>query len=100
MFFAVADTFLKVSKEKDTKAIILRFRGVPAMDASALRKLRDLHKSCKKSNVTLILSHVQSQPLSMMTKAGFIAEIGEENVCRNIEHELERAKKICEGAQK
>ena len=100
MFFAVADTFLKVSKEKDTKAIILRFRGVPAMDASALRKLRDLHKSCKKSNVILILSHVQSQPMSMMTKAGFITEIGEENVCRNIEHALERAKEICEGNQK
>lgn len=97
MFFAVADTFLKVSKEKDTKAIILRFRGVPAMDASALRKLRDLYKSCTKSNVTLILSHVQSQPMSMMTKAGFIEEIGEENVCRNIEHALERAKEICEA---
>lgn len=95
MFFAVADTFLKVSKEKDTKAIILRFRGVPAMDTSALRKLQDLYKSCKRSNVTLILSHVQEQPLHMMTKAGFIAQIGTENVCPNIEHALERAKEIC-----
>ena len=95
MFFAVADTFLKVSREKDTKAIILRFRGVPAMDTSALRKLQDLYKSCKRSNVTLILSHVQEQPLHMMTKAGFIAQIGEENVCPNIEHALERAKEIC-----
>lgn len=100
MFFAVADTFLKVSKEKDTKAIILRFRGVPAMDTSALRKLQDLHKSCIKSNVTLILSHVQSQPLQMMTKAGFIAEVGDANICPNIEHALERAREICEGATK
>lgn len=99
MFFAVADTFLNVSKEKDTKAIILRFRGVPAMDTSALRKLQDLYKSCVKSNVTLILSHVQSQPLHMMTKAGFINTIGEENVCPNIEHALERAKEICEGSK-
>ncbi len=98
MFFAVADTFLKVSKEKDTKAIILRFRGVPAMDASALRKLRDLHKSCTKSNVTLILSHVQSQPMQMMSKAGFLAEVGDANVCPNIDHALARAKEICEGA--
>lgn len=96
MFFAVADTFLKVSKEKDTKAIILRFRSVPAMDTSALRKLEDLYKSCRRSNVTLILSHVQEQPLHMMTKAGFIAEIGEENVCKNIEHALARAKEICD----
>lgn len=95
MFFAVADTFLKVSKEKDTKAIILRFRGVPAMDTSALRKLQDLYKSCKRSGVTLILSHVQEQPLHMMTKAGFISQIGDENVCPNIEHALERAKEIC-----
>lgn len=99
MFFAVADTFLKVSKEKDTKAIILRFRGVPAMDTSALRKLVDLHKSCKKGNVTLILSHVQSQPLQMMTKAGFIADIGEENICSNIEHALERAAEVCKCAK-
>lgn len=95
MFFAVADTFLKVSKEKDTKAIILRFRGVPAMDTSALRRLQDLYKSCTRSGVTLILSHVQEQPLHMMTKAGFISQIGEQNVCPNIEHALERAKEIC-----
>lgn len=96
MFFAVADTFLKVSREKDTKVIILRFRSVPAMDASALRKLKDLHKSCRHSNVTLILSHVQSQPLQMMEKAGFLDDIGRENLCDNIEKALERAARLCE----
>lgn len=96
MFFAVADTFLKVSREKDTKVIILRFRSVPAMDASALRKLKDLHKSCRHSNVTLVLSHVQSQPLQMMEKAGFLDDIGRENLCDNIEKALERAARLCE----
>ena len=44
--------------------------------------------------ITLVLSHVQEQPKSMMEKAGFAAEVGEENFCANIDAALAHAQDI------
>ena len=78
MFFAAADKFMEISMDADVKVVIIRMRGVPAMDISALRSLKNIHNICKKRGVTLVLSHVQEQPKNMMEKAGFAAEVGEE----------------------
>ena len=83
MFFAAADKFMEISMDADVKVVIIRMRGVPAMDISALRSLKNIHNICKKRGVTLVLSHVQEQPKNMMEKAGFAAEVGEENFCAN-----------------
>jgi SulP family sulfate permease len=48
-------------------------------------------KSCKKKHITLILSHVQEQPMKMMQKAGFDQSVGEQNFCDNIDLALDRA---------
>lgn len=95
MFFAVADQFLQVSMDKDTKAVIMRMRSVPAMDVSALRKLQEVQKACRKRNVTLIFSHVTEQPLKMMEKAGFVETVGRHNFCENIDEAMVRAERIC-----
>lgn len=99
MFFAVADEFLRITRDKSTKAVILRMRSVPAMDASALIKLQQIHKTCSKSGVTLILSHITKQPRQMMEKAGFLAAVGEKNICDNIDQALQRAEVICKNKQ-
>lgn len=94
MFFAAADKFMDISLESDVKVLVIRMRGVPAMDVTALRSLKKISETCKKKNITLLLSHVQEQPKAMMTKAGFVAEVGEENFCANIDAALERAGEI------
>lgn len=99
MFFAVADEFLRITRDKSTKAVILRMRSVPAMDASALIKLQEVHKTCTRNGVILILSHITEQPRQMMEKAGFLKEIGAENICDNIDHALQRAEIICRGTE-
>ena len=94
MFFAAADKFMDIHMESDVKVVIIRMRGVPAMDISALRSLKNIHNVCKKRGITMVLSHVQEQPKSMMEKAGFAAEVGEENFCANIDAALAHAKEI------
>ena len=42
--------------------------------------------------MTLILSHVNEQPMKVMEKAGFIEKAGRENFCENIDKALERAR--------
>lgn len=95
MFFAVSDEFMRVSMDKNTKVVILRMRSVPAMDVSALRKLEEVRVNCKRRKITLLLSHVQEQPRHMMEKAGFVADVGEENFCEHIEAALAKAESIC-----
>ncbi len=94
MFFAAADKFLDISFEPGVKVLIIRMRGVPAMDVTALRSLKKIHATCKKRGITLLLSHVQEQPYAMMAKAGFVYEIGEDNFCANIDAALEKAGEI------
>jgi SulP family sulfate permease len=98
MFFGAADKFMNISLE-DTRAkvVILRMRSVPAMDVNALHTLKNVWKACRKKHITVILSHVQEQPLHMIQKAGFDKEIGDNNICTNIDHALDRAASILEA---
>jgi len=92
MFFAVAEKIMDIETDTNTlKTVILRMRAVPAMDITALRQLQSMHKLCQRKNIKLILSHVNEQPRHMMEHAGFVAELGEENFCRNIDAALARA---------
>ena len=94
MFFGVADNFLSISIKEDTKVLILRMRSVPAMDITALQSLEKVYEKCKKNDVTVLLSHVNEQPMKVMEKAGFAEKVGAENFCENIDAALERACKL------
>ncbi|WMJ86677.1 SulP family inorganic anion transporter [Anaerocolumna sp. MB42-C2] len=94
MFFGAADKFMNISLDSHINAVILRMRSVPAMDVTALHALEEILIKCKKKQITLILSHVQEQPLNMMQKAGFASKIGSGNFCDNIDIALERAAEI------
>lgn len=91
MFFAATDMFLELNLDPTIDCIVLRMRAVPAMDASALHTFFGILDSCNKKKITLVFSHVNEQPLSMMKKAGFYDKVGAENFCANIDAALERA---------
>lgn len=94
LFFGAADRIKDIMGDSHTRCLILRMGGVPALDSTAMNALSDLYKNCRKRNTTLILSHVNEQPLRAMAKAGFIKKVGGKNVCRNIDQALERANTI------
>lgn len=98
MFFAASYKFIHIPTEKSINAIILRMKGVPAMDATALKTLQEIHNKCKKNNITLIFSHVQEQPMSVLKKAGFDKIIQEENICSNIDLALKRAESLVKAS--
>ena len=91
MFFGAADKISKIRPEAGKRVLILRMRSVPAVDATALNSLKKLYEHCKKEHVTLIFSHVNEQPMSMMTKAGFVDAVGSENFTDSIDSALKRA---------
>ena len=71
-------------------------RGVPAMDATAMKSLKDLNTKLANQNITLIFSHILEQPYSVMEKSGFVNEVANINFCANIDCALERAAQICQ----
>lgn len=96
LFFGAADRINQIEVNEVTRCLILRMRAVPAADSTAMNSMTALYERCKKNGVTLILSHVNEQPMRAMEKAGFVDLVGRENFCRNIEEALDHADKMLE----
>ncbi|MBQ4043736.1 MAG: STAS domain-containing protein [Clostridia bacterium] len=94
MFFATSDKYSAIPLQDGVKVLILRMRNVPSLDVSAMRSLTSVYKICREQNVTLLLSHVNEQPYSVMQKAGFVSLVGEDKFMPNIDAALERAREI------
>lgn len=91
LFFGAADKILNISLKEKDNILILRMRSVTALDATAMHSLEELYEKCKKNNITVILSHVNEQPMRTMKKAGFDKMVGEDNFCAHIDDALKRA---------
>ena len=94
LFFGAADQIGLISVTEKTKCLILRMRGVLALDSTAMNSLTSLYEKCRKKKITLILSHVNDQPMRVIRKAGFDTLIGKENFSPNIDAAIEKAEKI------
>lgn len=94
LFFAAADQLLNINSKQYTKVIIVRMRSVPAIDASAMKKLRELVERARKKDITIIFSHVNDQPYKVMEKDEFITFVGEENFRDNIMEAINYAEEL------
>ena len=94
-FFGAAETFkdtLGVVAEKP-RVLILRMRNVTAIDSTAMRALRELHRRFTAGGTLLLLSDVHAQPLFAMDRAGLLDDIGQDNIFGNIDDALNRARR-------
>lgn len=94
LFFGAADKILKITLNEKMNCLVLRMRSVSAIDATAMHNLEQLYEQCRKKNINMILSHVNEQPMHVMTKAGFVDKIGNENFCTHIDDALKRAQDL------
>lgn len=94
LFFGAADIIEKIIVKEFTTCLVLRMTGVPSLDSTALNALQDLVTFCKSKNITVVFSHVNEQPMKVMTKAGFVELVGAENFCPNITAALQRAEEV------
>ncbi|MCR4797377.1 MAG: STAS domain-containing protein [Lachnospiraceae bacterium] len=94
LFFGVASMLDDITAKDFTKVLIIRMRGVPAIDATAMQALDNLADRAAKKKIRLIFSHVNAQPMRTMEKAGFIEKIGKNNFQPHIDDALARAQEI------
>ncbi len=96
IFFGASNKIANVIKTSDKKVIIIRMRSVPAIDATGIHSFESIIKTCRQKNITLIMSHVNNQPMKVLRKSGMYKDIGKENICENIDKALARAAEILE----
>lgn len=94
LFFGVADKLTKNLFLDDCKCMILRMRAVNSIDVTALDALEQIHDGCRKRGITMVLSHLNAQPESVLSKAGFLTKLGAENCCGHLDKALERAQAV------
>ena len=94
IFFGASNKIANVIKTSDKKVIIIRMRSVPAIDATGIHSFESIIKACRQKNITLIMSHVNNQPMKVLKKSGMYKDIGKENICENIDKALARAAEI------
>ena len=94
LFFGAAGIIGQIAVKDHAKCLILRMRSVPALDSTALNAMTELYGRCAQKGITIILSHVNQQPMKVMEKAGFTRKIGAENICENIDAAIKRAEAL------
>ncbi len=94
MFFGDADQLAGVSFKDFTKVLIIRMRGVPALDATAMHYMEGLYDRCKEKGIQLVFSHVNEQPYKTMEKSGFVDLVGKDNFRVHIDDALDWASKL------
>ena len=96
LFFGAVDKFKETMNRisEKPKILILRMRSVSSIDAAGINMIEDLLKRCNSEGTQLLLSGVHAQPVVALTRAGVLAQLGEENALGNIDAALNRAREL------
>lgn len=94
MFFGMTDRLMDISVKGFTRCLIIRMRGVPSLDSSAMKAPEDLCADCAEHGVQLIISHANEQPLRTMERAGFVDRVGREHFRANIDDAIAHAREL------
>src|SRR6185312_7512626 len=94
LFFGAAYKFKDAMKYiEHPKALIIRMRHVPLIDATGIQALKDVSKDLKKHHTKLILSEVNSkQVLKELKDSRLLFSIGEGNIFETLEQALQKAR--------
>ena len=94
LFFGATERMSALDFSERTKAIIIRMRSVPALDASAMHTMEQFYERCKNAGIVLIFSHVNEQPMNTMKKSGFYDKVGAKNFRPHIDDAIEWSARV------
>jgi len=67
-----------------TRAVVLEMHRLISMDTSGIDALQQLYRALKRQDIALVLANVNSQPLGLIRRSGFEAEIGAEQIVPSV----------------
>lgn len=81
-------------KQRHPEVVILELNHLVSLDTTGLEGLESLSKSLHKRGCALLLCNLNPQPESLITRSGFVDEIGPNNICGDIYGALARAREL------
>lgn len=100
LFFGVAESLTHIHLKEYTECLVIRMRSVTSIDITSLIALEKVCDICAEKGISVVLSHVNEQPMKMMKKAGFVKKIGEDHFAPNIDAALALAGEIVSKQEK
>jgi len=94
LFFGAAYKFKEAMKfiESPPKALIVRMRQVPIIDATGIKTIEEVHREAIQHGTKLILSEVHSEQVKMeLQSARLLFAIGKANVTDTFQQAVERS---------
>jgi SulP family sulfate permease len=90
-FFGVADMLQNTLHKaaKHPKALILRMKDVPVIDSTGISALESFMVQCRHQKIRLILCEIRIQPKKVLEKAGFVSDLGTENIAVTLDDAVE-----------
>ena len=97
-FFGAAEKFTETIRSigKLPNVLLLRMNSVPAIDATGIIVLEEIHKKLIADGGTLVIAEIHSQPYLACESSGLLRKIGEENVFGNLSDALIRIQILSE----
>jgi SulP family sulfate permease len=94
--FGMTDKIWNITEHLDRlpPVVIVRLRNMTAVDSTGIRALEDVADELRRSGRTLLFCGAPEQPAALLLAAEFHLHVGEENICKNIEAALKRAKEL------
>lgn len=98
-FFGVAGELLETLRRmgQSPRVIILRMRLVPLLDASGVQALQEFAKQARLAGASVVLSGVQAQPKSMLTRVQSTRDAGPFQFADNFAEAQALAVRLVEG---
>ena len=96
LFFGAANKLdeLITAQRGQPDVLILDLSKAIHIDTTGLEILELLHRELDKNGATLVLAGLNQQPLSILTRSGFIAHMGADNVLDNLTEAILRAQSV------
>jgi SulP family sulfate permease len=93
MFFAAIESFERVLKHTSTdpKALVIRLRRVPFIDATGLQSIEEVVKDLHKRGVQVFLCEANASVIEKMRRAGLVGEHSFAYYCDTLEQTFELA---------
>jgi SulP family sulfate permease len=93
-FFGAAGKFREAINEVSNppRVLIIRMRDVSVIDSTAMHALGEVVRRSRKDGTLLLLSEVHAQPMVALSRSDLLDEIGEEQLCGDLEEALLRAR--------
>lgn len=74
-----------------TRCVVLEMHRLISIDTSGIDALQQLHRTLKRRDQALVLANVNRQPLGLIRRSGFEAELGTDNIVPSVDDAVRQA---------